>query len=362
MNTPTNVSQIALSYVEPDDLIGFMIQHKLTSKIKYDAHNYSLHYLDANTLFCEATSYNTNLMITGLTIRNVSTDADLSKLKFPLQHLIHLIIKGEVLIHPTSNTLGSLNHFQCSNKITYLELHNLEIISLGTILSWKYLRQTKFVYCRLSRYDTNVLSNCTNLEYITIVPNQGSHSSSLPLSCPNLHCFAYISLENNTQITKIFTLTNCPKLQHIRIYQGIFAFYPLTELANLVTIQSLRYIDLSSCTNFFDITLLTKNTNIHRLNFSRTSITNISPLTKCKHLRHLNISHCTNITDISPLIKCKYLRHLNISHCTNITDISPLTKCKYLRYLNIIGCSNIFNEHVTPPRAKARGFFRSAGL
>ena len=71
--------------------------------------------------------------------------------------------------------------------------------------------------------------------------------------------------------------------------------------------------------------------------FSFNHITDLSPLEGCKDLTMLELCACRYLADLSPLAQCENLELLNFSF-TSVTDITPLYELKKLRLL--VGAKN----------------------
>lgn len=63
--------------------------------------------------------------------------------------------------------------------------------------------------------------------------------------------------------------------------------------------------------------------NLRILILADNKITDISPLSKLKHLHYLEL-FMNRVTDLSPLVECKELVDLNLSNVFTLSDVSPL--------------------------------------
>ncbi len=103
---------------------------------------------------------------------------------------------------------------------------------------------------------------------------------------------------------------------------------PPDSWANLV-----KSLDFSQEFQLKDASLLRLFRNLEHLNLSRTSISDLSPLSNLNGLVSLNVSQ-TPVSDMSPLRSLYSLQSLNISN-TNISEISAISNFGKLKSLSI---------------------------
>ncbi|MCW9033089.1 MAG: leucine-rich repeat domain-containing protein [Rhodospirillales bacterium] len=110
----------------------------------------------------------------------------------------------------------------------------------------------------------------------------------------------------------------------------------VTNIAPLTEIKNLQYLTLSK-TSVIDIAPLVVHKDLQTLYLSGTSISDITPLAELKNLLKLYLSG-TSISDITPLAELKNLQYLYLSN-TSVSDIAPLAEFKNLRCLHLSGTS-----------------------
>lgn len=98
-----------------------------------------------------------------------------------------------------------------------------------------------------------------------------------------------------------------------------------TEIFNNST--NLKYLNLRYCTKLDNIDTLSVCNKLEFLNLTHSYINDITAISYCKQLKHLDLSDCDYITDCSPIQNCIQLEFLSLSNCVSIDNISMLSKC-----------------------------------
>ena len=81
--------------------------------------------------------------------------------------------------------------------------------------------------------------------------------------------------------------------------------------------------------------------DLQSLDLNSSDISDLAPLSVLKSLRYLNLTGCSNIVDLSPLSELTNLTILNLTYCKRIRDISPLSELGNLAWLDLLGCKGV---------------------
>ncbi|GKT28348.1 hypothetical protein ADUPG1_000598, partial [Aduncisulcus paluster] len=106
---------------------------------------------------------------------------------------------------------------------------------------------------------------------------------------------------------------------------------------DLSSLTSIEVLDFGYSSNLSDISILATEScySIKKLSIRRSSIVDISPLSKMTSLEYLSLYY-SDIIDISPLSSLVSLKYLNLSG-GDISDVSPLSSLVELNYLGLYG-------------------------
>ncbi len=139
------------------------------------------------------------------------------------------------------------------------------------------------------------------------------------------------------------------------IFQQKLNITDSVDLADIKNIAAIDALDLSKNQYIQTIEPLSQLGNLHVLNLSSTTITDLSPIRNLTELVELNLSNTplqdisalkysdklvkfnisnTAVADISVLEKMTRMEHLDLS-ATNVTDFAALSNLTSLRYLNV---------------------------
>ena len=283
----TNISQIIITYLDPQQLQNFFISFNDTPNSKY---TFSAQYfpLQINVI---------NYLLRDLTITSLNfINKSYQNLTIPLTKLSHCSIYG-------SDTYNTCN-----------------INSISRILH-KYTSITSLHIQLCDSADLYILHKYQNLQSLTISSYAFDIFSlqNLP-NCPNLHTFKFTDNEMGLENDDIIALSLCHNLIHLEL--------------NCVYIQhdaplscpNLRYLKCN-CDNICDDI---NYDDIHDDTFR--SNTHINLIYNCPNLRHLILTF-SNLTNIHALSSCPNLRTLNLTGCKKLINLSPLTKCPKLHHL-----------------------------
>ena len=279
---PVDIWNVVLSYVEPENLIGFMIQHGLGKcQLKYDGYDYSQGFWFIN----EALIYNPNLVVIGICIMDITEDADLCGLNFPLYNLKRIRLIGSTYRSPRY-TITSLNALKECVSCVRLKIEYLIVTDLGAIIVWKKLRAITLGMERIETKCLRILSQCHNLRVLEL-KGRIMNDDDLSLDNINLRRFRITMYGIRVNAIERFMLGKCLNLRCVKIVcHHSYAFVPI------VVLQQIR------------------------------------------KLRHIELVNCVFLGDVGGLVEVKGLKRLSIIDCDGMKDASVLKKCKRLRYLN----------------------------
>ena len=195
----------------------------------------------------------------------------------------------------------------------------LGIVNVDALLTSKQINTLYISYCDNLRYgnssiDSNI--DCCSIKSLTI------------LCCP----YFYNLTNNVVNSIPSISISRCSGITSL---QSIFG----TSSSSINVIN----LELSSCYNIIDISLLRNMTCIQALDLSGCkNITDISAISSLPNLRILNLQNCTSIIDVSPILSTS-LQKVNLSRCCNIQDITPLRNIydldlSYCTQLSDINC------------------------
>ena len=100
--------------------------------------------------------------------------------------------------------------------------------------------------------------------------------------------------------------------------------------------NEVKYLDLGHNGSIRDISFVSSMPNLEVAILAMNDWSDASPLADCPHLEYLEIQ-TTYLSDLTPLSGLKELKHLNLCYLVNLTDISPLYELTQLERL-WLGC------------------------
>lgn len=127
------------------------------------------------------------------------------------------------------------------------------------------------------------------------------------------------------RVTDLTPLSGLRELQHL-----VLTATDVADLSPLSGLQELKSLHLGMK---YSVDLLTRR----RSNKPHESLTDLTPLSYLRQLKHLEIPWYEKITDLSPLANLRELEHLDLFRCTSVEDFSPLTSLTRLRNLDLTG-------------------------
>ena len=174
--------------------------------------------------------------------------------------------------------------------------------------------------------------NCSDNDNLTSIKELAELTDLEELNC------------GNTMVKDLSPLENLIKLKKLDVH-----YCTVNRLLVIAKLTKLEDLDVSQNHSLFSLAGLEKN-NLHSLNCSETSISDVTPLQYSRMLAYLNVSH-TNVATIRPLQNVKTLREIDCSDskitAAGLDYLYAHTSLTLIRARNINITAKEINDFIT---------------
>lgn len=119
----------------------------------------------------------------------------------------------------------------------------------------------------------------------------------------------------------------------------------LTDLSGLRTLENLDRIDLEGCSGVTALSELESHLKLVFLDVSKTSVKDVSPATRSRHLNHAILNDCQQLVALGDVLEAT---SVSIRDCPNLVDYSALERATSVRHLNLGNVSPAVREIGVP--------------
>jgi NACHT domain len=116
----------------------------------------------------------------------------------------------------------------------------------------------------------------------------------------------------------------------------------IATLDALRNIESLEWLNVSGCSNLFDIEAVRTLPNLKQLDLtSCEDVADGSPIGDCHSLEWLRLMNCGWVSQVDFVSACQRLTYFDIEGCENVLDVSALALLENLEWLDAARCPGI---------------------
>lgn len=207
-----------------------------------------------------------------------------------------------------------------------------------------------------------ILENCPSIKHLELsacfnlvkIDNFNLNLIFLSVDVYHLEIGTFVNIIKKSPLLEYLRIVRFYQFDLISINLSVSDFPKLTDLnisskdlsgkhfEPFVSLNILKYLNLSSIRNLSDEILIRFSTNLISLEISYckkiTDLGLINMSKKCPNLTKLDISNCENITDVSIIElskNCLSLKHLDLRSCFGLTGTSNII-FPNLEYLNVM--------------------------
>ena len=374
---------ISKCYLLTDNSLSYLIEMKKLEKINFS----SLHFSEIEFLnFCKFIqsknileliinncNFITNNFIDKITSEYKENFLSLKKLSLNNCNLINNDLSFNNMNQLNINYLSIKNNYNLSGTfLNYLNNMNLNYLNINGCISIQSKYFNKIPKVKILKYKklSIPLTYTLNSEYKYF--NSILNDEIILNSCEHLD-FSELDQSDEEFINIKFNNNNNANINNLKITSYNITSKTLQLFLENNIFQSLKYINLSYCTNITNILSFINLKNIKTIIFDNCyQIQNFFPfytlkkisLSNCynlsnhelqyndeiiRNLKYLSISHCYNISDIQFINYQNSIEFLDISNCKQITDdllYRIFVFCLKLKELNISNCFKITGNQI----------------
>ena len=277
------------------------------------------------------------------------------------------ILRSLRLLYPSHTDLGSIAPL--FTALQRLELDDFELdddldskLDLASVAACAGLRQLDLRLDAFANINDN-MSSLTSLKQLASLKLYGCSNMENLQPIALMSSLRHLELEEAYSITDISPLGSLEALERLILPGGSF----LGSEACLSSCTLLRHLALHDCQGddddlTFNLSVLSACIHLEHLDLSQCPVAgSLEPLLTCTRLQklllmacrqvtalaplpslvELQLSRCEELRDLSPLTACVSLSILYVCHCPRFKSLAPLAACKQLRVLNISGCVKV---------------------